>query len=384
MNDYLAKRLEKFDSSKIRTAFELAKDIPNSIDLSIGFPEDDTPKYIKSAGIKAINEGRTRYTPSNGILELRQVIADKLRTKNQIETDAENITITPGVTTGIMLAYMATLDRGDEVLLPDPFFPPYKDLALLLGAVPKLIDTAPSFQLTAKLLEPHITPKTKLLIINSPNNPSGAIYPEGELRKIAALAKKHKLLIISDEIYENFSYDIKHFSIGSIYPNTLTLNGFSKGYAMTGWRIGYINGPSEIIKGINELQQYMVFSSSSIGQYAALEAFRYGTDKMVCKYVKKRDHSAEILSQAFPDICGAQGAFYFFLKLPIDITDVGFVNHMAHRGVVVLPGSAFSQHKDYIRISFAAETKNLNKGLELICESINHILQPDNIKLRKA
>lgn len=377
MNRFLAKRLEKFDSGKIRAAFELAEDIPDPIDLSIGFPEDDTPQYIKNAGIKAIQQGHTRYTSSNGLLELREAIANKLRVENQIKTNASRVTITPGVTTGILLAYMAILNPGDEVLLPDPFFPPYKDLALVLGAKPKLVDTAPSFQLTAAAIEALITPKTKVIIINSPNNPSGAIYPEGELRKIAALAKKHDLLIISDEVYEHFSYDLKHFSIGSIYPNTLTLNGFSKSYAMTGWRIGYINGPAKIIEAINDLQQYIVFSSSSVAQYAALEAFRFSPNKLTYKYAEKRDRSNEILSQKFTNICGAQGAFYFFLKLPPGIIDMGFVNLMTHRGVIILPGSAFSQHNNYIRVSFATEAKNLERGLELICESID-ILHASN------
>jgi aspartate/methionine/tyrosine aminotransferase len=274
MRSYLAKRLQNFDSSKIRAAFEFAEDIPNLIDLSIGFPEDDTPDYVKLAAAEAIKNNHTRYTAANGLAALRQAIARKLEKENQISATPDSITITPGVTTGILLSYLAILDPGDEILLPDPFFPPYHDLAVMLGAKAVLVDTAPTFQLTAALIEPLITAKTKALVVNSPNNPSGAVYPKEELVKIAALAKKHGLLIISDEIYEHFTYDAEHFSIGSIYRETLTLNGFSKGYAMTGWRIGYIAGPQMIIDAINELQQYTVFSSSSISQHAALAALR--------------------------------------------------------------------------------------------------------------
>ena len=177
MNSFIAKRLKDFDSSKIRAAFEFAADIPNEIDLSIGFPEDNTPKYIRKAGIESIKKHYTRYTPSNGIVELRGAIASKLIKDNRIKASADSVTVTPGLTTAILLAYLAVLDTGDEVLVPDPFFPPYKDLALMIGAVPKIIDTFPTFQLTAEMIEPLISTKTKALVINSPNNPSGAIYP---------------------------------------------------------------------------------------------------------------------------------------------------------------------------------------------------------------
>lgn len=370
MNKFIADRLGNFDSSKIRLAFELAEDIPNPIDLSIGYPEDNSPSYVKDAGIKAIEENKTRYIASSGLPELRQAIAQKLQKENGIKTQVGNVLVTPGVTTGILLSYLAVLNPSDEVLLPDPFFPPYRDLARMLGAVPRFIDTAPSFQLTAENIEPLITPKSKVLVINSPNNPSGAIYPEAELRKIADLAKRHDLLVISDEVYEYFSYDEPHFSIGSVYPNTLTLNGLSKSYAMTGWRVGYINGPAEIVAAINELQQYIVFSSSSIAQYAALPAFSHDPSEMVAKYKGKRNHAKEILNKAFPDIYGAQGAFYFFLKLPHGAKDTNFVNRLTHRGLIILPGGAFSEHDDYVRVSFAAETDNLDKGLELLCESV--------------
>jgi len=373
--NFIANRLRYFDSSKIRAAFEFAEDIPDPIDMSIGFPEDNTPDYIKMAAVEAIKNNHTRYTPTNGLAELREAVAQKLKKDNGIQALPSNVSITPGITTGILLSYLAVLDPGDEVLLPDPFFPPYHDLAIMLDAKLKIIDTAPDFQLTAAAIEPLITDKTKLLVVNSPNNPSGAIYPKEELVKIAELAQKHDLLIISDEVYEHFAYDREHFSIGSIYPNTLTLNGFSKSYAMTGWRIGYIQGPQAIIDAINELLQYVVFSSSSISQHAALAALRQNPDSLTSKYRAKRDLGKDILSQAFPHISGAQGAFYMFLKLPGGVKDMGFVNHLAHRGVIVLPGSAFSRHEDYIRIAFALPDDRLKKGLELVAESVEIMKQ---------
>lgn len=361
----VAKRLQDFDSSAIRQAFALAHDIVDPIDLSIGYPEDDTPDYIKAAGIRAIKHGDTRYTPSNGAFELREAVASKLQRDNEIKVGPDQVTITPGLTTGILLAYLAILDPGDEMLIPQPYFPPYRDLATMVGATPVLIDTFPSFQLTAAQIAASITPKTKALLINSPNNPSGAIYPESELRKIAAVAKKHNIIIISDEIYEHFSYDVKHFSIGSIYSKTLTLNGFSKAYAMTGWRVGYIAGPYEIIEAINQLQQYVVFSTSSISQKAALAAFAHSPAVMTNKYWTKRDLIVENLKDDFK-LEGAEGAFYAFLKLPDGITDMEFIAKASQLGVIVLPGSAFSTYHTYIRVAFAAKRSTLIKGIKII------------------
>lgn len=369
MGSFIAKRLKNFDSSKIRAAFSIAEGIPRPIDLSIGFPEDNTPEYIKLAGIEAIKNNHTRYTATNGLAELRAAIATKLKYENHISTKAAQVTITPGITMGILLCYLAVLDPGDEILVPEPVFPPYKDLAVMLGAVPIMVDTTPSFQLTADLIRPLITPKTKVLVINSPNNPSGAVYPKSEQIKIAALVKKHGLVVISDEVYEHFSYDKTHFSIGGVYPNTLTLNGFSKSYAMTGWRVGYISGPLEIIDAINELQQYTVFSSSSISQHAALAALRKSPANVLKKYHAKRDMAKNNLAKTFPDIQGAQGAFYMFLRLPSGVLDMDLVNNLAHRGVIALPGSAFSHHNNYIRIAYGLDNRKLVEGLKRLCES---------------
>ncbi|GAC1369715.1 MAG: aminotransferase class I/II-fold pyridoxal phosphate-dependent enzyme [Candidatus Saccharimonadales bacterium] len=368
----LAKRLKHFDSSLIRQAFDRADDIPGSIDLSIGFPEDATPDYIKAAGIRAIEENFTRYTPSNGISELRTAVAEKLRRENNIQVSPDEVSITPGLTTAIMLTYLALLNPGDEVLLPDPYFPPYRDLVKLVGANPVIVNTYPSFQLTAKMLEPLITPRTKLMIINSPNNPSGAVYPERELRKIAALAKRHNIYVVSDEIYEHFSYDTKHFSIGSIYPKTITLNGFSKAYAMTGWRIGYIAAPLEIINAINQLQQYIVFSSSSIAQKAAVAALRKSPSKLTKKYKAKRDLVIKYLDPHF-EIYGTQGAFYAYIRLPEGIDDLTFAEAAARNGVIVIPSRAFSAKTDHIRVAFAIKHADLVSGLKRIRKTMGEL-----------
>jgi len=375
MQHRIADRLSDFDSGKIRQAFELADEIPNQIDLSIGFPEEDTPENVKQAGIAAIQQNHTKYLPTNGLGELREAIANKLRTENHIDSTAANVTVTPGLTTAILLCYLAILNPGDEIILPRPMFPPYYELAKLAGATPVPLDTFPDFQLTAEAVAQSITDKTKVIVINSPNNPTGAVYAEEELRKIADLAKRHGIFIISDEIYEYFSYDKPHFSIGSIYEATLTLNGFSKAYAMTGWRIGYIHAPDDIIEAINQLQQYIVFSSSSIAQYAALEALQSPPLHLKDKYKDKRDLSMSQLSGIFTDIRGAEGAFYLFIKLPDGLEDVKVVNQLSHSGVIVLPGSAFCDRKDYIRISFSGDIETLKTGLERVKQSIQTLLR---------
>jgi len=361
----ISSRLSKVDSSVIRAAFSLANNIKDPIDLSIGFPEDDTPRKIRQAGISAIKDGFTRYTPSNGIIELRQAIAKKLASQNDIHLSPKQVTIVPGLTTGILLIYLSILDLGDELILSDPFFPPYRDIALMLGAKVVYADTFPDFQLTAERLQPLITKKTKAIVINSPNNPSGAVYPKNELKKIAELAKKHNLIIISDEIYEYFSYDHHHFSIGSIYHNTLTLNGFSKAFAMTGWRLGYVAGPFVLIEAINELQQYIVFSSSSIAQRAALAALRYNPKNLTSKYRHKRDLTVKLLEEKF-NVQGAQGAFYAFVSLPDGIDDLLFVKRAAKEKVIILPGQVFSKHKNYIRIAYGNTKEQIESGIKIV------------------
>ncbi len=377
----IAKRVANFDSSHISEAFSRIREIPDPVDLSIGFPEDPTPDYIKAAGIRAITNDFTRYTPANGIFELRVAISEKLSRENNLKVTPERVAVTPGVTTGILLAYLTLLDPGDEILIPDPYFPPHFALAELIGAVPVAIDTYPSFQLTAKLIERYITPKTKVLVINSPNNPSGAVYPERELRRIARLAKQHNLTIISDEIYEYFCYDSPHFSIGSVYPNTVTLNGFSKAYAMTGWRIGYMTGPTDVMAAVNQVQQYVVFSNSSIAEKAALAALRHNPTRLTRKYHNKRDTVLRYLDGTF-EVYGSQGSFFAYVPLPPGITDVEFCQEAAAQGLIILPSRAFSQRHDYVRVSFAATHLTLVRGLKILRKLAQEMAERKRVSVR--
>lgn len=364
-NSYIAQRLSYFDSSDFREAVKKQSELPDPIDLSIGVPEELTAEHVKAAGIKAIKEDKTKYTPANGIIELREAIAHKLQTENNIICNKDTVTVVPGLTTGQLLVYLALIDPGDEVIVFDPYYPPYPHLANMVGAHLVYVSTLPSFQPDLGALEASITNRTKLIVINTPNNPTGAVYSESTLRKIASIANAHNLIIVSDEIYEHFIYESHHFSIGSIYPKTVTMNGFSKEHAMTGWRLGYIAGPIEVIDAINELQQYVVMSSSSIAQHAALAAIKEKPINLVNKYRQKRDFVIKQLQAMGYTINGAQGAFYIFLKAPSDLTDIEFVEQATSEGLIIVAGRAFSRLHGYVRISYGTDMQTLERGLKV-------------------
>lgn len=361
----LSNRLNNFDSSALRDAFKKQAELVNPVDLSIGYPEEYTPKHISKAGIKAINDNHTNYTPPNGTFELRQSLAKKLQTENSLYCNPETVTVVPGLTTGQLLIYLAILNPEDEVIVFDPYYPPYKELAQMLGARVINVATLPTFQPDIEAIKANITHKTKVMVINTPNNPSGAIYSQDTLTELADIAEKHNILIISDEIYEHFAYDRQHFSIGSIYGNTVTLNGFSKAYAMSGWRIGYMTGPLEIIEAINELQQYIVFSSSSIAQQAALQAIKH-PPKISGIYRKKRDLVYDSLTSKGVEVRGLEGAYYAFFQIPHDMTDLEFIDKASNENLILLPGRAFSETHGYVRLSYGANIQTLKQGLHIL------------------
>lgn len=362
---FISQRLQYFDSSAFRSAVDRQAELENPIDLSIGIPEEITAEHIKAAGIAAIQNDKTIYTPAAGILELRQAITQKLQNENKLLPSATDVTVVPGLSTGLLLIYLALLDPGDEIIVFDPYYPPYPHLASMIGAHVMYVSTLPDFQPDLPALEASITNRTKVIVVNSPNNPTGAVYSEHTLRKIASIAEAHNLLVISDEIYEHFTYDAPHFSIGSIYPNTVTMNGFSKEYAMTGWRLGYIAGPTEIIDAINELQQYAVMSSSSIAQHAGLAAMLHRPD-ITNRYQEKRDYTRERLVNMGYHINGAQGAYYIFLKAPHDLLDVEFAEQASSHGLIIVPGRAFTRVNGFVRLSYGADMTTLRRGLDVL------------------
>ncbi len=375
---HIAQRLQYFDSGDFRNAVKKQLELTNPIDLSIGVPEELSPEHIKAAGIRAIQEDKTVYTPASGLPELRSALAEKLTVENGISCSTNNVAIVPGLTTGQLLVYLTLLDPGDEVIVFDPYYPPYPHLASMVGAHVVYAPTLPTFQPDLAAIEASITNRTRAIVVNSPNNPTGAVYPEATLRKIAAIAEAHDLTIISDEIYEHFVYDSKHFSVGSIYPNTITMNGFSKEFGMTGWRVGYIAGPTEFIEAVTDLLQYVVMSSSSIAQHAALAALQH-RPAITDKYRTKRDFLATELRQMGYDIHGMQGAFYAFIKAPAGLTDTEFVERATEHNLILVPGRAFSRLQGYVRISYGADLQTLQRGAEILGELTKKIASPFGI-----
>lgn len=370
---FVAQRLNYFDSSDFRAAINKQLLLSDPIDLSIGVPEELTAEHIKQAGIRAILENKTVYTPADGLPELRAAVAEKLHNENGLAATENTVTVVPGLTTGQMLVYLAILDPGDEVIVFDPYYPPYPHLASMVGGHVVYVSTLPTFHPDLDALEMSITNRTKVIVVNSPNNPTGAVYPEHVLRQIAKIAERHNLLIISDEIYEHFVYDTPHFSIGSIYPNTITLNGFSKEYAMTGWRLGYIAAPAEIINAIDELQQYGIMSSSSIAQYAALAALKH-RPQIVDKYRQKRDYLVPKLQEMGFRVQGAEGAYYAFVKAPQDLIDTEFVDRATEHNLILVPGRAFSRLHGFVRISYGADMHTLQRGVTALQQTVADLL----------
>jgi aspartate aminotransferase len=362
---HVSQRLKDFDSSVFQEVFRKQQALADPIDLSVGLPEGTTPQYIKDAGIRAISEDHTIYTPANGILELREAIARKLVNENKLDVTKDDVAIVPGLTTGLLMVYQALLNPGDEVMIMDPSYPPYRYLVPLTDATLVQVPTLHNFQLDLAAIEANLNEKTQIIVINTPNNPTGAVYPKEDLVKLAELAAKYNTLVISDEMYESFIYKGEHFSIGSIYPNTITMNGFSKAYAMTGWRLGYITGPIEVIQAVNQLQQYAVFCSSSIAQYAALAALSQPTLPRDSYAQKRQLINTELRALGY-DIQGNDGAYYTFFKVPDGQTDLEFINTAADNNLLLLPGRAFSQEENYVRLSYGGRIEDVEQGLAII------------------
>ncbi len=369
----IAQRALDIDASGIRKVFDLAAKLKDPINLSIGQPDFDVPEPIKEAAIAAIRAGKNRYTPTQGIAELLEPIGRDVCAATGWRNPG--VLILSGTSAGIMLAMFATLNPGDEVIFLDPYFVMYKHLPRLIGAIPVPVDSYPDFRLHPERIEAAITPRTKMLILCSPNNPTGIALTEAELRAAAAIAKKHNLLVLSDEIYDAFCYQ-KHYSIAPLLPEQcILLKGYSKTYAMTGWRLGYAAGPKAIIEQMTKLQQYTFVCAPAPSQYAALELLHPGSVDMsrhIDDYRRKRDRIFAGLSGHFA-INKPDGAFYAFPKVPGNLSATEFVNRAVANNVLVIPGNVFSSHDTHFRISYAAGDQTIERGiaaLNTLAESI--------------
>jgi aspartate aminotransferase/aminotransferase len=362
----IAERMGVIDSSGIRKVFDLAKSLKHPINLSIGQPDFDVPEPVKASAMHAIETGQNKYTVTQGIAELREAVV-KLE-KERTGICHEDVLITSGVSGAMLLAFMALINPGDRVAIPDPYFVMYKHLCRLLGGEPLYVNTYPDFRVTAERLDAAGAGDAKLLMLNSPGNPTGAIMPAEDLKEVAEWAGKNNVFIISDEIYSTFCYDKPFGSIAAHTEDVLLLNGFSKSAAMTGWRLGYAVGPASVIAEMTKLQQFSFVCAPSIAQHAGIVALSLASEPHVRVYKAKRDMLYEGMRRKF-NLKKPEGAFYAFVEAPDGDGDA-FVKRAIEHSVLVIPGSVFSEQTSHFRVSFAAADRDIREGVEVLCSLV--------------
>ena len=365
-----AKRTRTIELSQIRKMFEVTN--PDAINLGIGEPDFDVPENIKKAMIESIHENDTHYTPNKGYIELREEIVNKFKKDNDIKTNPDNIIVTVGASEALYMCAQAFIEKGDEVLLPNPSFLSYEACVKLADGkvVPVECSMENEFKLQANDVEEKISENTKAIILNSPSNPTGAVMEKEDIKAIADLSVDKNFLIISDEIYEKIIYGKKHYSPAKWSDNVVTLNGFSKTYAMTGLRIGYLTANEELCEELLKIHQYNIACATTTSQKGALEALRGPQDeviKMVKEFKKRRDLIVERLNGMGYKTVNAEGAFYVFPK----IEDKNFVQKAAKAGVITVPGAAFgSNGEGHVRMSYANSYENIEKAMDILEEKI--------------
>lgn len=366
--DFISTRAAGVDASGIRKVFDLAAKLKDPINFSIGLPDFDVPDVAKAAAIEAIQKGHNRYTQTQGIAPLR----DKLRASltEEYGKDVGDVLITSGVSGGLLLAMMAVVNPGDEVIFLDPYFVMYRHMMTMTGGVAVPVDSYPDFRFHSTRVEAAITPKTKVLILNAPSNPTGIVMTQAEVDAAVALAQKHNLLLVSDEIYEPFLYEREPGVVGlpsplAKYEKTLVLRGFSKSHAMTGWRLGYAYGYEPVVSQMAKLQQYTFVCAPTPMQYAAIAALDVDMTNHVEAYRKKRDIVHSMLSRKF-EVQKPGGAFYIFPKAPAGTTATDFCTRAIEKNVLIIPGSVFSGRDTHFRISYATTDTKLAEGCDIL------------------
>lgn len=375
MRDFVARRVAGVAPSGIRRFFDIAATMDDVISLGIGEPDFVTPEPILAAGVHSLQQGETHYTSNSGIYELREALSEHLERLYGVSYDPETqLLITVGVSEALYLALTAILDPGDEVIVPTPCFVSYQPEVVFAGGTPVAIKTSvdDDFQVSAKDVEQSITPKTKALLIGYPNNPTGAVMTRERLKELAELAKKHDLLVISDEIYDRLVYDHEHVcfaSIDGMQERTITLGGFSKDYAMTGWRIGYAAAPEALLAAMRKVHQYTIMSAPTTAQVAAVEALLHGEDhvqQMVAEYDRRRRLIVDGLNSLGLETFEPHGAFYAFPNITASgLDDESFADSLLQEEkVAVVPGNAFAADGQFVRCSYATSYEKIESALE--------------------
>ena len=376
MRKLVANKIEQVPPSGIRRFFDIAATMDDVISLGIGEPDFATPPAIVSAGIRSLEAGETHYTSNSGISALRVALSDHLQRLYGLRYDPETeLLVTVGVSEALYLALAATTDYGDEVIVPEPCFVSYNSEVIFAGGVPVNVCTSAQndFQVLSPQIEEVITGRTKTLLLGYPNNPTGAVMSRDRLLDVARLAQKHDLLVISDEIYDRLVYGVEHTCFASLpemRQRTILLGGFSKSYAMTGWRIGYAAAPAEILAAMRKVHQYTIMSAPTIAQYAALEALEHGEEalqEMRARYDRRRRLIVNGLNSIGLTCFEPKGAFYAFPSIAVTgMTDEEFSERLLHEErVACVPGSAFGTcGAGHVRCSYATGYNQIEQALE--------------------
>ena len=372
----ISSRVNSIKPSGIRRFFDIAATMKDVISLGIGEPDFVTPAPIVQAGIEALQKGETHYTSNSGLIELREAIAAQIQRRYGPVYKPENeILITVGVSEALYLALAALLDPGDEMIYAEPCFVAYESTAKMVGATPITIATSASdgFQLTAEAIERVITPRTKVLLLASPNNPTGTVIERENLIQIARLVDQHNIVVVSDEIYDRLVYGVQHTCFAALpgmFERTITLQGFSKSHAMTGWRVGYAAGPAHLADAMRKLHQYLIMSAPTIAQWAALKAIEIGdpfVEEMRAEYNRRRRLIVDGLNAMGLSCIEPQGAFYAFPSIQsTGMDDNTFAEQLLkEEQVAVVPGRAFGESGvGYVRMSYATAYDKIQRALD--------------------
>ena len=376
MRDFISRRVAAVPPSGIRRFFDIAATMEDVISLGIGEPDFDTPRSILQAGVRSLELGQTHYTSNSGTIELRQALSEHLKRLYGVEYDARSeILVTVGVSEALYLALTAVLDPGDEVIVPTPCFVAYQPEVVFAGGTPVPLATTveDQFQASARGAEALITPRTKALLIGYPNNPTGAVMSRERLLELAAVAERHDLIVISDEIYDRLVYGghrhVCFAALPGMQPRTITLGGFSKDYAMTGWRIGYAAAPAAILAEMRKVHQYTIMSAPTMAQSAAVEALAHGDEsvaEMVAEYDRRRRLIVSGLNELGLPTFEPLGAFYAFPAIGASgLSDEVFAEQLLQEErVAVVPGNAFGANGGFVRCSYATAYEKIEEALE--------------------